>query len=375
MKRIAGLPRTDWQSEVERLGFTYHTIDNELYWDESGWYEFTLDEINRIESATNLLHAMCIEAVECVFDEERLGEFDIPAKFHTWLRESWERDDPTIYGRFDLAFDGTGNPKLLEYNADTPTSLFEAAVVQWDWLQSVHPQCDQFNSLHEELIQAWRYLRDHGWSEVAFAAIADHEEDFGNITYLRDTAYQAGIRTDYLNISDVGYSSNPSVFVNARGEPIWRLFKLYPWEWMLEEEFAEKLLKSPTLWLEPPWKMLLSNKYVLAVLWDLFPNHKYLLEASTAPLNSDYIEKPYTSREGSNIRWVRSGKLAMETGGPYGDSSVIYQAHQPLFQSRFGHAVLGSWIVGDKACGMGIREDINPITHNTSRFIPHLIRG
>ncbi|MBM3967060.1 MAG: glutathionylspermidine synthase family protein, partial [Planctomycetes bacterium] len=137
MKRVAGLPRRDWQAEVERLGFTYHTIDNELYWDESGWFEFTLDEINRIESATNLLHAMCIEAVECVFDEERLNEFDIPAQFHPLLRESWERDDPTIYGRFDLAFDGIGNPKLLEYNADTPTSLFEAAVVQWDWLQSV----------------------------------------------------------------------------------------------------------------------------------------------------------------------------------------------------------------------------------------------
>jgi glutathionylspermidine synthase len=36
-----------------------------------------------------------------------------------------------LYGRFDLAYRGDGPPKLLEYNADTPTALFEAAVVQW----------------------------------------------------------------------------------------------------------------------------------------------------------------------------------------------------------------------------------------------------
>jgi glutathionylspermidine synthase len=140
MKRLTGTRRPNWQHEVEKIGFTYHTIDNEVYWDESGWYEFTLPEIERIETATNVLHAMCLETIECVLEDDRLDEFDIPPQYHPWIRESWDRDDPTLYGRFDLAWDGTGDPKLLEYNADTPTSLFEAAVVQWDWLQAVQSE-------------------------------------------------------------------------------------------------------------------------------------------------------------------------------------------------------------------------------------------
>jgi glutathionylspermidine synthase len=374
MKRLTGTRRPNWQHEVEKIGFTYHTIDNEVYWDESGWYEFTLTEIERIETATSLLHAMCLETIECVLEDDRLDEFDIPPQYHAWIRESWDRDDPTLYGRFDLAWDGTGDPKLLEYNADTPTSLFEAAVVQWDWLQAVHPQCDQFNSLHEELIAAWRYMRKNGWEEVAFAASAGHEEDMGNVTYLRDTAHQAGIRTEYLNISDIGLDSAKCQFVDASNRSIDRIFKLYPWEWMLSEEYGRSLLVVPTHWIEPPWKMILSNKALLVLLWELFPNHKYLLEASWSPLAGDCIEKPIVSREGSNIRLLRSGRVAVETDGPYGDADKIYQTYHPLFSSRFGNAVLGSWIIGDRACGLGIREDINLITHNTSRFVPHLIR-
>lgn len=375
MKRITGRPRHDWQSEVERIGFTYHTIDDELYWDESGWFEFSMPEIERIETATNVLHAMCIEAVECVLEDDRLDEFDIPSSFHAWIRESWERDDPTLFGRFDLAWDGTGDPKLLEYNADTPTSLFEAAVVQWDWLQSVHPNCDQFNSLHEELISAWRYVKQQGWSRVAFTATANHDEDLGNITYLRDTAHQAGIQTTYLNISDLGYDPNTRQFLGTDQSPLETIFKLYPWEWMLAEEYGQYLLTSPTTWFEPPWKMLLSNKAILVLLWELFPNNKYLLETSWSPLARDCVEKPITSREGSNIRVLSArGDVALATDGPYRDADRIYQAYQPLFQSKYGYAVLGSWIIGDRACGLGIREDINPITHNTSRFLPHIIR-
>lgn len=375
MRRISAAPRQDWQYEVERIGFTYHTIDNELYWDESGWFEFSMAEIERIESATALLHAMCLEAVECVLEDRRLDEFDIPAPFHEWIHESWERDEPTLYGRFDLAWDGQGDPKLLEYNADTPTSLFEAAVVQWDWLQSVHPHCDQFNSLHEELLAAWKYLSQQGWNELTFAATPGHEEDFGNITYLRDTAQQSGIRTQYIDISDIGYAPNLRRFVSPEGHVLERIFKLYPWEWMLAEEYGQQLLVAPAYWLEPPWKMILSNKAILVVLWELFPNHKYLLEASWSPLQGDCIEKPIVSREGSNIRLLRSGRVELQTDGPYGDADKIYQAYHPLFRSSFGNAVLGSWIIGDRACGLGMREDLNPITHNTSRFVPHLIRG
>lgn len=374
MRRVTAPPRANWRRDVEELGFTYHTIDGELYWDEAGWYEFSLSEIEEIEAATNTLHSLCLQAVQVILDENRLDEFRIPSAFHEWIRSSWDNEEPTVYGRFDLAWDGRSAPKLMEYNADTPTALFEAAFVQWQWLQSVHPGLDQFNSLHEQLIDAWKYLHQHGMTYVSFAATAGHEEDFGNITYLRDTAAQAGIVTEYLDVSAIGFDSGCRSFVNVDGKPIDTVFKLYPWEWMLGEEFGLHLLNSKTRWLEPPWKMLLSNKALLVVLWELFPECEYLLPASWQPLWGDYVRKPILSREGSNIQVVRSGMVERETHGPYSEQPMIYQAYHPLMNSGGHHAVLGSWIVGDIACGLGIREDINPVTHDSSRFVPHLIR-
>ena len=374
MRRVTAPSRANWRRDVEELGFTYHTIDGELYWDEAGWYEFSLAEIEEIEAATNTLHALCLQAVQLILDQERWDEFQILPEFHEWIRASWDNDEPTVYGRFDLAWDGRSAPKLLEYNADTPTALFETAVVQWHWLQSVHPGLDQFNSLHEQLIEAWRYLLQHGMTDVSFAATAGHEEDFGNVTYLRDTAAQAGIVTEYLDVSAIGFDSTKKSYVGANGKPIDSLFKLYPWEWMLGEEFGRHLLESKTQWLEPPWKMLLSNKAILVVLWELFPECEYLLPTAWQPLSGDYVRKPILSREGSNIQVVRSGIVERETLGPYSGQPMIYQAYHPLMNSGGHHAVLGSWIVGDTACGLGIREDINPVTHDSSRFVPHLIR-
>ena len=144
---------------------------------------------------------------------------------------------------------------------------------------------------------------------------------------------------------------------------------------MLAEPFAPHLLTARTRWIEPPWKMLLSNKALLVVLWELFPECDYLLPAAWEPLAGDYVRKPILAREGSNIQVVRNGIAREQTSGPYADQPVVYQAYHPLAQSGGSHAVLGSWVVGDTACGLGIREDHNPITHNLSRFIPHLIRG
>jgi len=377
MRRVSAAPRPNWREDVEEIGFTYHTIDGDLYWDESAWYEFTLAEIEELELATNTLHELCLQAVQSVIDEDRLDEFQIPDLYHDWIRESWSNDEPTIFGRFDFAWDGRTPPKMLEYNADTPTGLFEASVVQWKWLEAVHPHLDQFNSLHERLIAAWGALRNENFSasRISFGATEDHEEDFGNVSYLRDTASQAGIITEYLDMTAIGFDSRRNGFVNRNGAPIDWMFKLYPWEWMLAEPFAPNLLTSRTKWIEPPWKMLLSNKALLVVMWELFPTCEYLLPAAWQPLRGDYVRKPVLAREGSNVQIVRNGMIQEQTNGPYADQAAVYQAYQPLARSDGGHAVLGSWIVGDTACGLGIREDHNPITHNLSRFIPHVIRG
>lgn len=371
MLRHTTPPREKWQEIVESQGMHYHSLDGVPYWDESAYYQLTAAEVDTLEEATYALDRMCLEAVQHVIDEDRLDEFLIPPEFRSYVRDSWERDEHTIYGRFDLAFDGTFEPKLLEYNADTPTALLEAAVIQWYWLQDKFPSATQFNSIHERLLEAWKGLGQSS-ETMYFASVAGHVEDYMNVNYLRDVAAQAGLPTAYLAMEDIGWDASRRVFTDKEESPIRHCFKLYPWEWMFSEEFGPHLLAAPCQWLEPPWKALLSNKAILPVLWGLFPDSPYLLEASFEPLaDGHYVKKPILGREGANVQIFERGKLFLQTEGPY-DGPAVYQETWPLprFDGRY-FACIGSWIVNGWACGIGIREDESLITGNFSRFVPH----
>ncbi|MGP0065333.1 MAG: glutathionylspermidine synthase family protein [Isosphaeraceae bacterium] len=386
MLRIATPPRADWTKVVESQGLLFHSIDGEPYWDETAYYLFEANEVDLIEAASYRLNEMCLEAVGHVIEDGRLGEFDIPAPFHEFVARSWEHDEHTIYGRFDLAFDGSGPPRLLEFNADTPTALLEAAVIQWFWFRDLlassgfgeqdreQAPFDQFNSLHERLIEAWGRVRREMGGRVVFAAMRDALEDVMTVTYLRDTAIQAGLKTEFLAVKDIGWHARRRVFTDLRERTIEILFKLYPWEWLLREPFGRFIPTAPTRWLEPPWKMVLSNKAILPVLYELFPESPYLLRAGFEPIGESYVVKPIYSREGSNITIVQDGRTIAETGGDYTEGPHIYQEFRPLPSFDGRYPVIGSWIVNGYACGVGIREDDGLITRNTSRFLPHIFR-
>jgi glutathionylspermidine synthase len=371
MKREERVPRVDWPKKLEDLGFDFHTIDGEVYWDERACYRFTTEEIDKLEAATAELQERVIEAITTVIEKGDYGRFAIPEPFHRMIEASWNDDEESLFGRFDLSWDGDGEPKLLEYNADTPTALLEASVAQWYWLQDVFPQHDQFNSIHEKLIDRWKELRESfPAGAVHFACDADSVEDRGTTDYLRDTATQAGIETKPLDIREIGWDG--SRFVDLEKRAIDVLFKLYPWEWMVREDFAEHLLRRSTRVVEPAWKMLLSNKAILPILWERFPGHPNLLAASFEPgrFATDYVKKPIFSREGANVS-INAGGRTLEEPGAYGAEGYIWQAYHEL--PRFGgnYTVIGSWIIGEEPAGIGIREDDSPITKNTSRFVPH----
>lgn len=373
MKREPSRERPDWRRKFDDLGFHFHSADGG-YWDERACFVLGAEEVDRIEAATEALHRMCLSAVGHVIAQRRLGELAIPEAYHEYIVRSWRAGEPTLYGRFDFRYDGEGEPKMLEYNADTPTSLIESAIAQWNWQQELHPEDDQFNSLHEKLIERWseiaRILRLVG--PMHFACLRDNEEDAGNLDYLRDTAMQAGIDARFVAIEDIGWDDARSCFVDLDDEPMSALFKLYPWEWMLRESFGEHLAGSGLRLIEPPWKSILSNKGILAILWELFPGHPNLLPAYFEPgrLGDDYVCKPLYSREGENVTIHASGTTRHSLGS-YGAEGYVYQAHAPLPHLGGGYVVMGSWIVGEKSAGVCFREDATPITRNTSRFLPH----
>lgn len=385
MKRIAIEARPDWQAQCEKVGFYWHTLATDpgvdpKYWDETHAYEFTLEQIETIEAASAELYRLCLSAVDYAIDREMLSQLAIPVEFHELIKKSWQRQDLDLYGRFDFALAPDGTPKMLEFNADTPTSLLEAAVVQWYWMEDYSKRLgkplDQFNSMHERLIEQFKDLgaAHLGPNETFyFAAVAANLEDKGTAEYLRDCAIQAGLKTDYIDIESIGW--NGTSFTNMDEKPINTIFKLYPWEWLIREEFGLHMTQEPWDVVEPAWKLVLSNKGILPILWELYKDHPNLLPSywQSAPLGGNYVEKPMLAREGADVKVIRDGKVAVE-GVKRGYDNLarsIYQEYLPLPKFDGMTPIIGSWMVGGRPVGMGIREDISEVTGNTSRFIPH----
>jgi len=382
MRRLAVPERPDWQKTAEGYGFNFHHMYGERYWDETACFAFTLEEIERdLEEPSRELHAMCLDLAERACNEERLLEaLRVPEPFRDYVAESWRRRDPTVFGRFDLAYRGEGPAKLLEYNADTPTGLYEAAFFQWIWLEEakglgiVAPEADQWNAVQERLIAAYDALDKR--SILHFTGDRDNVEDFGTVTYMMDCAAQAGHRTKFVHITDIGHDAEDR-FTDTDDLVIDVLAKLWPWEWLFADEFGPKIPRSGTRFIEPGWKAMLSSKAILPLLWEAHPGHPNLLPAyfegdPRAAEIGDHARKPIFSREGSNITLKRRGET-VEIPGPYGEEGWVIQAATDLFASEQGYAVLGSWMVGDEPAGLGIREDASPITMNLSRFVPHII--
>ena len=399
--------RPGWREEAETLGFTFADMGGEPYWDETSAYAFTLSEIEeRIEAPATELHAMCREAVDrAIRDEALLARLEIPARHWDLIAASWSRAEPELYGRMDLAYDGAGPAKLLEYNADTPTALYESASFQWLWFEQqqalgvLDGDCDQFNGIHEALVARWSQICADG-EDVHFTADKANPEDYATVETLAWAAREAGLGAHFTDLSQIGISEDGQ-FADEQSRVIGTLFKLYPWEDMLRDDFAAHLQSSGTRYIEPPWKAILSNKGILPLLWQMFPGHPNLLPAffaadlgealaGGAPLPAvagafesardtlarGHVTKPIFSREGAGVTIHEAGREVLRApDDSYSHHPMIVQALAPLPDCGGFHPVLGAWIVGERCCGLGLREDRSRITHNLSRFKPHFIEG
>ncbi|WP_236240325.1 glutathionylspermidine synthase family protein [Streptomyces sp. CC228A] len=392
MRRHTIEPRPDWQRTVEEQGCIYPLTrhpDGSLrpYWDESAYYSFTLPEVEALEETVEELHAMCLGAAAHIVEHDRFADLGITdPRLAERVAESWRRraELPSLYGRFDLRYDGDGPAKLLEYNADTPTSLVEAASPQWFWMEDRFPGADQWNSLHERLVDAWkRQARLLPPGPVHFAHSEGDEigEDLMTVAYLRETAEQAGLETEALSMEEIGWDRLTGRFVDDRLQFIRSCFKLYPWEWLATDAFGPHVLDTldngggtgTTCWIEPAWKMLLSNKALLAVLWELHPGHPNLLPAyldgpRELAREGGYVAKPLLGREGAGVTVHEPGADPVVR-----DEPCCYQGLAPLPDFDGNRVVLGAWVVEDEAAGLGIRESDGLITDTYARFLPHVI--
>ena len=378
----AELPeRPGWRDRAQSLGFGFHAMYGEPYWLDGAAYLFALEAVERdIEAPTAELHAMALDlAAEAARSSEIMSRLGVPESAHDLVAASWAARDPSLYGRMDLAYDGSGPAKLLEYNADTPTGVFETAFFQHEWLVDriergwLPPGADQFNSLQEGLVEGFAALP--GDTFLHLACILDHPEDAGTTGYLLDCATQAGLAAKTIDMRELGVDEEGR-FRDLGDRVVQRCFKLYPWEDMLREDFARHV--RPGLFVEPAWKALLSTKAILPLLWERHESHPNLLPAffeddpRVRSLDA-HVLKPVHGREGGNVAIREGGRTTEETGGDYADGPRVAQALAPLWREGGRHAVIGSWIAGGRPAGMGLREDRGRITRDLSRFVPHAV--
>lgn len=202
------------------------------------------------------------------------------------------------------------------------------------------------------------------------------------VAYLKETAEQAGLDTDWISMEEIGWDPLSGRFVDRQLRFIRSCFKLYPWEWLTTDRFAGHVLDTldngggtgTTLWIEPAWKMLLSNKALLAVLWELYPGHPNLLPAyldgpRELAATTGYVAKPLLGREGAGVTLHAPGG----DPAPRTDEACCYQQLAPLPTFDGNHVVLGAWTVEGESAGLGIRESSGLITDEYARFLPHVI--
>ncbi|OCX66952.1 hypothetical protein BFP70_03785 [Thioclava sp. SK-1] len=403
MHKVTLPEREGWRAKAEELGFTFADMHGEPYWDESSAYQFTLREIeDDLEDPATELHSMCREAVaRIVTDEQLMTKLGIPQQHMDLVANSWSRGEPELYGRFDFAYDGTGPAKLLEYNADTPTSLYESASFQWSWLEDqlaadvLRDGDDQFNGIHEALIERFKALFDPG-TDLHFTAAAGNPEDYGTVEALGWAARAADLGAHYTDLEKIGISKDGQ-FLDDQDRVIGILFKLYPWEDLLRDDYGDNVAGAGCLMLEPAWKAVVSNKGLLPVLWEMFEGHPNLLPAffeadiaeamaghATGPdafdrardvLSAGHVSKPIFSREGAGVKIIEHGtQTEASTNQDYAQYPRIVQGYAPLTEFDGFRPIIGAWMVGEACAGIGIREDRSRITQDLSRFKPHFIR-
>ncbi|KAJ4392254.1 hypothetical protein N0V93_005879 [Gnomoniopsis smithogilvyi] len=425
MRRVPIEKRPNVARLVESQGLVYarpaSIDDKNQYWPDNVYYSFTKAEIELLETASKDVFDMCCQAAEhlVAHPETITSRMAIPAFCLTQIKSSWDREPAwgSVYGRFDVCFGGLDHPdprlrvpKFYEFNADTPTSLLESGHIQWLWLEHTGHGADQFNNICDQLREAWkRNLKAmekeafRGRKTVVHFSCSKGEksgEDIMNTTLLMELCRQAGWTTKVVFVEDISLGPDGRFYDGDRVH-IDVVFKLYPWEDMVRQDFGEACFKDMkniglhneageyiggTVWIEAPYKMLWSNKAVWAIIWDLFkddPRSKWLLptyfEDQRPASLTKFARKPIFSREGNDVTLQADGKtIDHSTRGWFGKEGHIVQelALLPEFKDGDGVSrwpVLGVWFIDGEPGGMGIREDKGPITTNISSFIPHSI--
>ncbi len=379
---------------LESIGFVWHTDEDNTSYIANEVVEISEEEANAYYEATNELYDMFCEAGEYVIENDLFHELNIPFNLVEMIKESWENDVHWhLYSRFDLAGGIDGKPiKLIEFNADTPTSLFETAIIQWALLKANNlNEASQFNNLYDALKDNFKriitldsdiekfeeYYSKLGW-KILFSSIFGLPEDENTTKLLQHLANEAGFDTDFEFIDKVNFSDD-GIFKDEQNFEFW--FKLIPWEDIAIDEselallLTEIIKEKKAIIFNPAYTLMFQSKGFMKILWDLYPNHPLLLETSFEPLeNKKQVEKRCFGREGANTKIINvDGSIDVETDGEYDGHKAIYQEFVELPKDEDGNFYQAGVFYAYEASGLGFRRG-EKILNNMSKFVGHIIK-
>jgi len=377
---------------LEELGFFWHTDSDDSSYLSDSLVIVSEDEANAYYEAVNELYDMFVEAGEYIIQNNLFHEVGIPFNLVDIIKESWQSDVHWhIYGRFDLAGGIDNQPiKLLEFNADTPTALFESSIVQWAMLKANNlDEASQFNGIYEALVENFKRAvtlqedtsdfdnRYEGW-KFLFTSIKGNIEEENTVKLLQHIATNAGFETEFAYIDDIEFDDD-GIFYEDTEYELW--FKLIPWEDIaLDEPDLAMLLthiiqNQKAIIFNPAYTLLFQTKGILKILWDLYPEHPLLLETSFEPLaNKTQVIKPIYGREGGSIKIVdKDGTtIAQDTNDDYTNHKMVYQEYVKLPEDIDGDSYQAGVFFAYEACGLGFRKG-GKILDNMSKFVGHII--
>ncbi|MBU0656682.1 MAG: glutathionylspermidine synthase family protein [Gammaproteobacteria bacterium] len=377
---------------MEEVGMTWHTDPDGQPYVADEIVQVTQAETEAYYAAANELYDMYVEAAQYVIDNDLFLELDIPYNLVDQINRSWENDHRHLYGRFDFAGGVDGLPiKLIEFNADTPTSLFETAVVQWALLKANGmDEAAQFNTVYASIRDNFRRLvtgeedpeafgEYYRFQNMLFSSIRDLPEDERTVRFLQHLATDAGFQTDFCYMDEVGFLESDGIFNPAETRfDYW--FKLYPWEDIaLQTDGINGILDDITrntdsVILNPAYTLLFQSKGIMKVLYDLFPDSPYLLETRYEPLRGKkQVGKKMFGREGANTAiYDATGKILREIPGEYDRYRTIYQEFAAYPQDTQGRSYQAGVFFAWEACGLGFRRG-GEILDNLSKFVGHRV--
>lgn len=379
---------------LESIGFVWHTDNDNSSYISDELVVINEDEANAYYEATNELYDMFVEAGQYVIDNDLFHELNIPFNLVEVIKESWENDVHWhLYSRFDLAGGIDGKPiKLIEFNADTPTSLFETAIIQWAMLKKNNlDETGQFNNLYEALRDNFKriitlnsdiekfedYYSNLGW-KILFSSISSSTEDINTTKLLQHIANEAGFNTNFEFIENVQFSDE-GIFKDDELFEFW--FKLIPWENIGIEEselaliLTEIIKEKKAIIFNPAYTLIFQSKAFMKILWDLYPSHPLLLETSFEPLKGKkYVEKRAFGREGANTKIINAdGSIDTQTSGEYEGHKAIYQEYVEFPKDENGNFYQAGVFYAYEACALGFRRG-GKILNNMSKFVGHMIK-